>query len=363
MKISFVLSSLRLSGGVILVVELANRMAAHGWTVTLVTPRDSIDTEICQKLQPAVTIVESRAGLPTGFNPLHLVGLVMSLINAVPPSDVIVATHTPTTLPVLLASSLQQKARLWLFMDYPEMFRARPLEQMIFRRAPSWFPDIVTISKPLADDLRLRSKSNVTILRPGLGLSTSDSIPFIKPGGDNWRILYVGDERPRKGLREFVQAMQQVQLYEPRALAVIACKSACKIEEKINYELHIRPSDEVLATLYRGCDIFVSTSWSEGLGYPALQAMAFGKPVIVTDSGGVYDYAVNGINALIAPARNPEAVATAINKLLKDKELRTQLENRGQATAAAYNWDTAALAFADTVEKLIQVRQRQSMTA
>ncbi|HHW88810.1 MAG TPA: glycosyltransferase family 4 protein [Chloroflexi bacterium] len=323
--------------------------------MTLITPRDSIDAEISQKLKPAVTIVESSAALPAkGSNPLQLARLVISLMHATPPSDAIVATHTPTTLPVLLTSTFRRKARLWLFMDYPEMFRTRPVEKMLFWCAPSRFPAIVTISKPLADEVRPRSKGSVTVMRPGLGLNAFVPMTFSKPDLNSWRILYIGDERPRKGLREFVQAMQQIQTYEPRAVAVIVCKSTCNIEEKINYELHIRPNDEALATLYRDCDIFVSTSWGEGLGYPALQAMAFGKPVVVTDSGGVHDYAVHGVNALIVPAKNPEAVANAVRKLLKDRGLRTKLQLQGQVTAAAYSWDTAALTFLDTVERLMQ---------
>lgn len=358
MRISFILSSLRLSGGVILIVELANRIAAHGHSVTLVTPRYSIDSEISQRLQPTVTVVESSARLPTRFSPVQLLWLIVSLVSAAPQSDVIIATHTPTTLPVLLISWLQRRARLWLFMDYPEMFRLRPVERMLFRYAPGWFSAIVTISKPLADDVRLRSKGQVIVLRPGLGLSASEPTTLPSTGHDGWRILYIGDERPRKGLSEFIQAMHQVQSDEPRALAVIVCKGKCEIKEEINYELYTRPSDDVLMALYRGCDIFVSTSWGEGLGYPALQAMAFGKPVVVTDSGGVHDYAVNGVNALIVPAHNPEAVADAVKKLLTDRGLRTQLQHQGQKTAAAYNWDTAALAFLDMLETLTQARSQ-----
>ena len=355
MRITFLLSSLRLSGGVILVVEFANRLAAQGHTVALVTPRQSTDAEISQKVQPTVTIIESNSTLPTSFNPFHLAWLVGSLVHATPPSDIIIATHTPTTLPVLLISWLQRRARLWLFMDYPAMFRSRPVERALLHYAPGWFSVIVAISQPLADEVRQRTHGRVAVLRPGLGLSTPKIAPLPEPHPEGWRILYIGDDRPRKGLREFVQAMQQVQVVEPHTQAVIVCKNACAIREDINYELHIRPDDGELAVLYRSCDLFVSTSWGEGLGYPALQAMAFGKPVVVADSGGVRDYAVDGVNALIVPAQNADAVAKAIVTLLRDDALRERLQRQGRQTAALYDWDTAALAFAHTLETLTRI--------
>jgi glycosyltransferase involved in cell wall biosynthesis len=354
MRITFLLSSLRLSGGVILVVELANRLAEQGHTVALVTPRQSIDAEISQKLQPAVTVIESNARLPAGPNPFRLAWLVGSLVRAAPPSDIIVATHTPTTLPVLLISWLQRRARLWLFMDYPEMFRSRPAERTLLRYAPGWFPTVVAISQPLVDEVRPRTKGQVTLLRPGLGLTASEAAITPEPHPADWRILYIGDDRPRKGLCEFVQAMQQVQTHEPHALAVIVCKNTCKINKEIKYELHIRPDDAALAALYRGCDLFVSTSWGEGLGYPALQAMAFGKPVVVADSGGVRDYAIDGVNALIVPAQNANAVAKAVVTLLEDEALRARLQRQGRQAAALYDWDAAAVALVHTIETLTQ---------
>jgi glycosyltransferase involved in cell wall biosynthesis len=104
--------------------------------------------------------------------------------------------------------------------------------------------------------------------------------------------------------------------------------------------------------------LFVSTSWGEGLGYPALQAMAFGKPVVVTDSGGVYDYAEHGVNALIVPAQDAEAVANAVLQLLDDAALRTRLLVNGQQAAAAYEWNKAAATFESVLNGLTQASSR-----
>ncbi|MBK8798094.1 MAG: glycosyltransferase family 4 protein [Anaerolineales bacterium] len=233
------------------------------------------------------------------------------------------------------------------------------VEKFLLKHAPRWFSTIVAISKPLADEVQSRAGGQVAVMRPGLGLSIeSQAQPDWATPCDAPRILYVGDDRARKGLDEFLQAMQKVQSIHPDVRAVIVCKNPCQIGYNINHELHLRPSDADLAKLYRACDLFVSTSWGEGLGYPALQAMAFGKPVVVTDSGGVYDYAEHGVNALIVPAQDAEAVANAVLQLLDDAALRTRLLVNGQQAAAAYEWNKAAATFESVLNGLTQASSR-----
>lgn len=343
MRITFVLSSIRLSGGVILVTELANRLASRGHSITLLTPNATIDAEMRSRLRNDVAVVEANVGLPTNPTPLSLSRLVIGLIRNSPPCDLIVATHTPTVIPVLLISWLKRQSRLWLYMDYPEMFRGRYIEGFLLRYAPRWFSDIAAISRPSAEEVIKQTRSKVHIMRPGIGLTHGVGGEIegrSYPSG--CRILYVGDDRPRKGLQEFVQAVIVVQSNHPNVIAVIVCKNTCDVDQQINCELHFRPDDAELASLYMACDLFVSTSWGEGLGYPALQAMAFGKPVVVTDSGGVRDYAVDGVNALVVPAQRSDAVANAILRLLGDDALRTRLSENAVRTASEYDWDRAA---------------------
>jgi glycosyltransferase involved in cell wall biosynthesis len=58
--------------------------------------------------------------------------------------------------------------------------------------------------------------------------------------------------------------------------------------------------------------------------------MAAGKPVVATRVGGVPEVVVDGVTGLLVPPRNPEALADAILRLLRDPELRHRMGQAGQ---------------------------------
>jgi len=354
MHITFVLSSLKLSGGVILVIEIANRLAIRGHQVTLLAPLNAIDPEIHQRIRPPVQVRFASVGIPATRNPLKLLNLILSLVQNTPPGDVVIATHTPTTLPVLLATWWKRQKPLWLYMDYPEMFRRRPMERFLLNTAPYGFSTIIAISSFLAQNAAKRTFGKVHLIKPGLGIEIlEEELHLSNLRSDQerqgWRIMYVGDDRPRKGLKDFIVAMEKVYAHSLPICAVIVCKHECQLKIDIPHELYIRPSDHELAKLYLNCDIFVSTSWEEGLGYPPLQAMALGKPCVIAESGGSQDYTTHGFNAIVVPSQDPQAVAEGIIQLINDEQLRSMLGRNGQLTASQYNWEKAI----DEFEKLL----------
>ena len=154
------------------------------------------------------------------------------------------------------------------------------------------------------------------------------------------RVLYLGDDRPRKGLREFIQAAELIFPKIPDLKLVIAAKSPCSITTHVPHEFYLRPSNEQLSELYRSSDLFVSASWGEGLGYPPLEAMACATPVVLTDSEGVRDYAQHEQNCLVTPPRDAAALAAAMTRLLHDPVLAQSLVKNGLLTARRYNWET-----------------------
>ncbi len=340
LRIVFVLSSLTLSGGVMLVVECANRLAQRGHQIALVAPKAAVDDDALNMLDSRVQVVEATVGLPARRSPLALVKLILALARAAPPAHILIATHTPTTLPTLLASLGQRTARrAWLYMDYPEMFRQRPLEQWLLRWAPRWFPLILPISHPLAQAVLPTARGQVHVLTPGLSRS---ELFFAKPNAvtenQEIRILYIGDERPRKGLADFLAATKLAARQISPLRLVVVSKQPCVVESHLPVEFHLHPGHAELADLYRGSQLYVSASWGEGLGYPPLEAMACGVPVVLTDSEGVRDYAQDGVNCLMTPPHNPQALAQAIVRVIKEPALAARLVANGLLTAKRYDW-------------------------
>jgi glycosyltransferase involved in cell wall biosynthesis len=87
-------------------------------------------------------------------------------------------------------------------------------------------------------------------------------------------------------------------------------------------------------TLWRAADIGVLASHQEGLPNSLLEAMAMGVPTVTTNVGGVVDIVTNGVDALVVPPRNPEAIAEALLAMIESPELRLRLG--GAATARVH---------------------------
>lgn len=362
MRITFLLSSLWLSGGVLLVVDYANRLQQRGHQVTLVIPGGARDPAVCQKLIAGVQIIEGKLPLTrlTSTRSLawwKLAWYVVDLVRITPRSDVVIATHTPTTIPALLLRLLRKARSLaWLYMDYDEMFRQRPLERFLLHWMPRFFDLLMTISQPLADHVHGRTKGAVVVTGAGLARQEHFSAATSPRANDKqWRVLYVGDTRPRKGLREFLAAMALVYQQVPNLELVIVSKEPAAIDTAVPYQLHIYPTDEALVALYNRCDLFVSCSWGEGLGYPPLEAMACSTPVVLTDSVGVRDYARHGVNCLVVPPREPAAIAAATLRLARDRALAQQLIEQGKLTVRNYEWEVVINRVEQALEDLVNV--------
>jgi L-malate glycosyltransferase len=88
--------------------------------------------------------------------------------------------------------------------------------------------------------------------------------------------------------------------------------------------------EDVLALL-KGFDIFVMSSETEGLGTSILDAMACGKPVVATRTGGIPEVVEDGVTGLLVEPRDPKSLAQAITTLLQDGGRRAAMGAAGLA--------------------------------
>lgn len=96
----------------------------------------------------------------------------------------------------------------------------------------------------------------------------------------------------------------------------------------------VHPSQ--LRALYKSFDIFLDTSDFQGFGLCALEAMSAGCSCVITDCGGIREYAVDGENALIAD-HNPEILAARVNQLIESPETRGRLSKSARNTALYFD--------------------------
>ena len=95
-----------------------------------------------------------------------------------------------------------------------------------------------------------------------------------------------------------------------------------------------------LGPLYAGAAVFCFPSLLEGFGFPVLEAMAQGTPVVTSQGTSTEELA--GDAALLVDPRDPTAIAAALERVLTDADLRARLRDAGPSRAAGYTWARSA---------------------
>jgi glycosyltransferase involved in cell wall biosynthesis len=116
---------------------------------------------------------------------------------------------------------------------------------------------------------------------------------------------------------------------------------------------HVPQAD--LPALYSAADVFVFPSLYEGFGLPALEALACGTPVVASNVSALPE--VVGDAALQVSPLDVEALADAMERLLRDDRLRADQRERGLRRAAQFSWDKAARQTAEVYRRVVEARK------
>ena len=163
-------------------------------------------------------------------------------------------------------------------------------------------------------------------------------------------LLYVGAINARKNIARLYEAFWQVRQQRPDVTLVVVGKrqwhtgeidatfSRLCLDDAVIFTGYV--ADDELPSLYSGAAVFVFPSLYEGFGLPPLEAMACGAPVITSNVSSLPE--VVGDAALTVEPTDTRALATAITRVLHDREERDALRRRGLARAAQFTWERAA---------------------
>jgi glycosyltransferase involved in cell wall biosynthesis len=102
-------------------------------------------------------------------------------------------------------------------------------------------------------------------------------------------------------------------------------------------EFRTRVSDQELSELYRTAYASLFTAFNEDWGIVPLESMAFGKPVICTNSGGPREYIIDGKNGFLT-APDVKDFAGRIRQLAENPDLCRAMGLEGSATARSFSW-------------------------
>jgi len=198
---------------------------------------------------------------------------------------------------------------------------------------------------------------NVVALPNGIDCSPFAGIPVVRSQPEYpLRLVYIGRLDREKGLYETLQAIRLAGELGVDARITIGgggaeegrlkrYAQALGLASKVTFAGPVFGEDKV--RLLAGSDVMVLPSYSEGLPYALLEAMAGGVPVIATPVGAIPDVVTHDIHGFLVPPRDAKAIAEALAVLAGDRE-RISWMSRAcrRRIRAAYSIDRVAAQFA-----------------
>lgn len=169
-------------------------------------------------------------------------------------------------------------------------------------------------------------------------------------------ILYVGSDAKRKNIELIIKALVHIKKEIPDIIFVKvgqaqdnAMRKKLKMLAKdLSLEQHVVWKDYVedLTEEYNKATIFVFPSLYEGFGFPILEAMACGCPVICSNKTSLPELGEDAV--IYTDAMDQKDLAQKIIILIKDKMLQEQLRKKGKQQVQKFTWESCA-------EKIIRV--------
>ncbi len=248
----------------------------------------------------------------------------------------------------LFPETFSWKRRIWHFFVH---FRS------IVKRADR----VIAISQSTADDLRAvykTSEQKITVILSGVRdifRPVSHNDPSLLGIQERYHLPYkfilsLGTIEPRKNLIALLRAFEVMHASgHPELMKyslVIAGEEGWNSGKFFEYVKKSPVKEKIILTgfvadedkpgLYSLASAFVYPSLYEGFGFPPLEAIACGVPVIVSHTSALPE--VVGTSALLIDPYRPEEILQSLRQLLLSKELRLAFRNTGPVQASRFSW-------------------------
>jgi glycosyltransferase involved in cell wall biosynthesis len=310
---------------------------------------------------PAVTVVDRRV-------PVRLLNWAWHRRQWPPiewltgPIDVALSMH-PVLLPTRAAHQVitifdldflrhPERTTAEIRRDYPALVRDHA------RRARL----VVVISQDTARSVQVELQvpsERIVLCRPGLPGWIGQ--PAARPEPVPGYVLFVGTLEPRKNIGTLLDAwtllvkrvpnlpkLRLAGAAPPEAGTWLARLQVPPLAGRVEYVGYI--PDASRREVYTGARLLVLPSWHEGFGLPALEGMALGVPVVVSNRGALPE--VVGDAGLLLPPDDARGLAAAIESVLRDPLKASAMSARGLVQAAGFTWDAAALRLREAFDQL-----------
>ena len=210
--------------------------------------------------------------------------------------------------------------------------------------------------------------SKIAIIPPGVDCGHFYPIPadeareFVGIPKDDRMVLFVGRIEPLKGVDTLIRAMACMRMSEmekPAYLAIIGGDPNASPDDMTAEMTRLRElchdlcldrmvvflgkrGQDTLPYYYSAAEVLVMPSHYESFGMVALEAMACGTPVVVSQVGGLAFLVQDGVTGFHVPNGDSDALCEKLSLLMKDSTLRFQMGQQAADHARSYAWETIA---------------------
>lgn len=225
------------------------------------------------------------------------------------------------------------------------------LHKFLLKRNLNKADKILSTSHSMALELSKYTKTEIDITP--FGVDVNEFRPLNnKPilSGDEIVIGTIKALEPVYGIKYLIEAFDILVKKHPdkkmRLLIVgggsqeLELKKMCEekdISDKVEFTGRIAHKN--IAEYHNKLDIYVALSESESFGVAVLEASACARPVVVSNVTGFAETVENGVTGIIVPVKNAKVAASAIEKIMEDKEYARHMgENGRKRVEELYNW-------------------------
>jgi phosphatidyl-myo-inositol alpha-mannosyltransferase len=198
-----------------------------------------------------------------------------------------------------------------------------------------------------------------TIVPNGVDIDAAPQGP--KPARDEFRLLFVGRAEERKGLPVLLAAFEALVEQVPSRLTVIGAdpEDLSRLIADPQLLPHIdvlgKVSDSILWRHLGDADLLCAPSLSgESFGMVLTEAFAAGTPVIASRIAGYSDVVTDGVDGILVPPADPQALAEELHLLAHEPERLVAMGEAGRRSAERYAWPRIADEVTEVYEKAMR---------
>ncbi len=171
-------------------------------------------------------------------------------------------------------------------------------------------------------------------------VDTAQFTPARHPPTEVVRVLFAGRLGPEKRLDRYLDVLAEVRKQSPLPVRGLVVGDGPLLRTLQEYAgqlgllpagVEFRPAAADLTSVYQQADVFLLTSDREGTPNVIMEASASGLPVVATRAGGTSEVVRDGETGFLCECDDKRALASAVARLVADRELRHRLGSNGRA--------------------------------